>query len=459
MTSFASLVVFAVFALLAAPIASAATRSMVGSLGVVNPDIASPRSVDAGPLAFGKAAGPHPPSEGPKTITLAGATVGTFVGRRLTLPAGRLAFAGGGFRDFSGFDAVAQVTKTFMSDHDAATFRVGGGALAVCPGPGCSASGAGTAISFCPPLAPDPLHPAPGTAMAPIGNWNCVGFAVAGPGRRGIRLGINRNAAARYGGTLRLLRNQRATIWRVLEDPATPMAPAVVERAWRAGIHELAAGRTNFAFRALPENPGPRLFARLDARGAVTATSGCTRATGTIGIGKTFMRPGPSGPFAPITGPGNACGTAPAPAPSAAAQSWGFRMTTGALSGSDFFPFLDVRSTLGTPFRPQIAQRSFGQGFYFTRQGDDRITPLGHRNLALVGGGIAYDPKSGDAFFRVLDLRLRILTPEPQGASLLAVGGLALGFFACTRWPNRAAARARRRPTPHRPDQSPRSPA
>lgn len=395
----------------AAPSVSA-TRGMVGALGVVNPDVAQPGLFDAGPGAFGKKFGPHPPTAGVRTLSVAGATAGTFAGRKITLPANRMNFQGGHFRDFPAFPGIAQSTKTYMSVQPGATFMNGAGAVAFCPGPGCNSTGMGTAISFCPPLSPSPL--APGTAMAPIGNWSCTRYTAAGPGRRGIRLAIQNDNRSHFGGTLRILRSQRSTIWRVLEEPATPMGFAIVERAWRTGVYEEAAGGANFVQQTVPEHNGPQILARLNARGAITATAGCANGVGTIGPGKTYMGlPSPRGPFVPITGPGNACGTDPSPAPPG--QIIGFRMTTGTLSGSDFFPFLDATTRLGTPFNPAFQPLSFAQGMFFTRMGGDSNTPaLATRNIVLVGGGIAYDPKSANAYFRVTDLRLGIHVPEPE---------------------------------------------
>ncbi len=420
--------------LLASAPGGAATRTMFGSVSIMNPDVAPPNLFEAGRGAFGKGFGIHPPTAGYRTIQVAGATGGTFPGRAFTVMNGLMNLQGNRFRDFPGFAGIAQVTKTFMTQHPAATFMNGGGALAFCPGAGCVASGMGTAISFCPPLTPSSLAPAPGTAIAQVGNWQCTSYSAAGPGRRGIRLAIsNSPSAANFGGTLSLLRSQRATIWRVLEPPATPMALAVVERAWRTGAFAEAAGGPNFALQTLAENNGPHLLARLDSREAVTATFGCANAVGSVGAGKTFMLPLWNVPRVPITGPGNDCGTDPTPA--APGHAFGFRMTTGTLSGSDFFPLLDATTQLGTPFNPVFAERPFGQGMFFTRMGMDAATPTA-RNIVMLGGGIAYDPESGNAFFRVLDLRLLLQVPEPATASGLLA---AVAFMT-------AFARARRRP-------------
>jgi len=423
---FSGLVMVALLA--AASPGHARSATMYGAIGVVNPEVAPPDQLDSRLGAFGKGWGVLPPTAGVRTIDAIGTTLITSAGRALALAAGRLNFQGADQRAFPAFPDVAQVTQTFMSVQPAATFMAGGGALAFCPGPGCNASGMGTAISFCPPLARDPLHPAPGTAMAPIGNWNCTFYPSAGPSIRGIRIAIsNSPGAPHFGGTLRLLRSQRATIWRVLEAPSTPMAYGVVERAWRTGTAASVAGGENFGYATFPEQNGPHLLARLGAGGMVTATAGCANGVGTVGVGKTFMRPGLAGPYVPIIGPGNGCGTEPGPG--AAGHAYGFRLTTGTISGSDFFPFLDATTMSGTPFNPRFQPRSFGQGLFFTRMGRDVLAGSGVaavRNLAMIGGGIAYDPESGSAYFRLLDLRMGIFVPEPQGAAAPITGIAAL---------------------------------
>jgi len=273
--------------------------------------------------------------------------------------------------------------------------------------------------------------------MAQVGNWQCTSYSVAGPGRRGIRLAIsNSPSAANFGGTLRLLRNQRATIWRVLEPPMTPMALAVVERAWRTGAFNEAAGGPNFALQSLPERNGPHLLARLGARGDVTETFGCANGVGSVGAGKTFMLPAWNVPRVPITGPGNDCDTDPAPA--VPGHVFGFRMTTGTLSGSDFFPLLDATTRLGTPFAPVFVERPFGQGMFFTRMGMDSANTH-TRNIVMLGGGIAFDPESGNAFFRVLDLRLLLQVPEPATSSALL--SAVVFIAACARSHRRRARR------------------
>lgn len=417
----------AVGLLISGSTAGAATRAMVAALGVQNPSTLAPFFFEGGPRVVGKKFGAYPPQAGPVNVNVLGATAGTSVGRQLTLPANLLAFAGGRFRDFPSFPTVAQTTKVSTGSHDQATFMVGGGALAECPGPGCRLGGAGTAISFCPPLANNP--PAPGTVSNRVGNWDCADFGAPGAGNRRKRFAIrNAPGANKFGGVFNMLRNADSNVWRVLVAPMTGN-DAQVERSWmELNGFAWTPGRPNFEFRANPGNKGPRIRARLNANGAVEQTFGCANGVGTIGVGKTFMGiPDPGGPFPVILGLGGptfgACGTEPgADDPG---QGWGFKMTTGTISGSDDFPYSDETTALGTPFNPNRIARVPGQGFYFTRMGDDTVVGTA-RNIVLLGGAIAVDPNSGNAFDRVTTINMRLQVPEPAGAIGLLVGAGAL---------------------------------
>ncbi len=417
----------AIACLLGVGTASAATRGMVGALGVSNPSTTAPFAFEVGPRVVGKKFGPYPPNAGFQTLQVAGATGGTFPGRQITLMANQLNINGGRYRDFPAFPNVGQTTKTFMSVQNAATFMVGAGALANCPGPGCNLNGAGTAISFCPPLAHNPLNPAPGTVAAKVGNWDCNAYNAAGVGNRAKRFSITNSVGApHFGGTFSMLRNTRQNVWRIPVQPSTPNAPnAQAERSWMSlANHAWTPGRPNFQFASNPGNNGPRILARLDAGGAVKTTFGCANGVGTIGVGKTFMGiPAPGGPFLPIIGPGVNCGTDPGI--DNPGQGWGFKMTTGTLSGSDFFPFSTETTALGTPFNPNRIPLAFGNGFFFTRMGDDSVVGT-VRNIVLLGGGIAVDPDSGNAFDRVTHINMKLQVPEPAGAVGLLVGAGAL---------------------------------
>ncbi|MEZ4292240.1 MAG: hypothetical protein R3E53_17535 [Myxococcota bacterium] len=399
----------------------AATRNMTGSLGVFAPSVAEPFAFESGPAMLGRKQGIYPPTAGFATIQVAGATAGTFTGRPVTLAANKMNFAGGQFRDFPAFPNVGHVTRTNMDVQEAATFMAGGGALALCPGPGCASNGAATAISWCPPLNHNPANPAPGTVMNPVGNWNCTSYGAPGANnRRGIIRISNTPGAPHYGGTLNLLRNFRTTVWRVPVQPSTPMAnDAQVLRDYQSEMDfPWTPGQENFRFTSNPGEPGPRLFARLNANGAVEATFGCANGIGTVGQVYAGIPPA-GGPYNPIVVPGNNCGTDAQGAPPG--QGWGFRMTTGTISGSDDFPFSDETTALGTPFNPNRVFLTAAQGFFFTRMGEDSVTGT-VRNLVLLGGAIAVDPGSGNVFDRIAGLRMRIQVPEPAGAIGLIAG-------------------------------------
>jgi len=412
--------------------AGAATRNMTGAAGIFNPSVAAPFLFEGGVDVWGKKQGVYPPTDGAKVIDAAGTAPGTQVGRQVSIAANVAQMAGGKHRGFPAFPTVAQTTKTYMTANNAATFMIGGGALAGCPGPGCNLNGAGNEIEYCPPNIHNSAAPAPGTSMAKIGNWDCAAYNAAGAGNAAKRFVVsNARSNNHYGGTLTMLHSQNQNVWRVRVQPSAAGAPdAQVERSWMQVINEpWTPGLPNFQFHNLVNNNGPRIRARLDGEGAVTATFGCTNMVGTVGVGKTFMgRPPAIGPFNPIIGPGNNCGTAMAAL--TPGQGWGFKMTTGTFSGSDFFPFSDeTTASLGTPFNPHRALLAFGQGFYFTRMGDDSVTGTGAnqvRNLVLLGGGIAYDPGSQNAYDRMSTLRMRIVVPEPTGAIGLMVGAAAL---------------------------------
>jgi len=173
--------VVALTTLVLAGTAGAASRTMTGSIYVENPSA----GFELDPGVFGRKVGGtgpdlYPPTEGAKTITVLGTTTGTSVGRQVTLPASVINQTGFEFADFPAFANVGQVSKSFMTIQGAATFAENGGALAECPGPGCTASGAGTGINWCPPLIHNTTAPAPGTTGAQIGNWDCPGFGAAG---------------------------------------------------------------------------------------------------------------------------------------------------------------------------------------------------------------------------------------------------------------------------------------
>jgi hypothetical protein len=447
--------------LFASASAQAETRNMVGSLGVVNPSTAPPFFFGGGPTILGKKLGPYAPNAGWTTISVDGTTPNTFVGRQVTLAAGKFDFTELVVRDFPAFPSVANLTNSAMSVQLGATFAEGAGALAGCPGPGCTgyftttATGgvwsSGTAISWCPPAGEPAGTPSPGTPgtaqqspIPQIGDWNCASQQGAGNNALNVRIGIsNSPGAPHFGGTFSLLRNWNQNVWRVLIQPGTD-GIAEVSRTWRS-LNNLTwtPGFPNFQYLGEAGNPGPRLKARLAPNGAVTRTLGCVNEVGTVGGGKAggTEPEGPEGPvggdplFAvgnPFIGVGSNCGT-PA-TPQLPLQAWGFKMTTGDVEGSDPFPFLSVTSAvapttpppLGTAFSPNVNPRTAGQGFFFTRMGTDKTTGGTRRNIVLLGGGVARDPGSGNLFFRIMDLRLDMQVPEPGvGLGIMAgVSGL-----------------------------------
>lgn len=398
--------------------AGAATRSMTGSLGVINPSTATPFLFESEVGVFGKKAGAYAPTDGFKTISVTGATASTSVGRQVTVPANRLNWAGDRIRFFPSFGNVGQTSKVFSQVQNQATFMVGAGALAECPGPGCTASGLGTQISWCPPLV-QPATPAPGTAGNQIGDWSCPSYpAGAIGGNRGQWIRISNSAgpaANHFGGTLSLIRNETFDIWRILVQPGTQGTPAEASRQFQVLASAWAPGQANFNYLSEPSKPGPRILAALGAQGQVTQTFGCVNGVGTVG--QPFSPGNPAGQV------GSNCGT-PAPG-TQPLQNWGFKMTTGTISGSDFYPFLDATTVLGTPFAPNFQQQAYGDGFFFTRMGTDTVMGTS-RNLVLLGGGVAVDPPSGNAYFRISDLRLSLTVPEPAMGLGLIAGATAL---------------------------------
>jgi hypothetical protein len=392
---------------------------MTGAIGVINPSTLSPFYFESGPGVFGKKIGAYPPTDGFKYISVAGTTAGTTTGRTVTIPSGLLNWSGARSRSFPNFSNVALTFKTFMSVQQGAQFMPGAGALADCPGgDGCN----GSVISWCAPPTQPTATPAPGTPGNRIGNWSCATY---GSGTRGtfanVRIQIQ-PGANKFGGTFSLLRNTDSNVWRVLVQPGTQGTPAEVTRSYMDLMSKAwTGGRPNFQYTPNSSNMGPRLLAALNANGAITQTYGCVNQATDATPGGTFV------PFkdggAPIIGLGNNCGTDFSANPPG--QGWGFKMTTGTIAGSDFYPFLDATTMLGTPFAPNFQYRSFGDGFFFTRRGTDTVMGSS-RNLVLVGGGVAADPTSGNSFFRITDLRMTLETPEPTMGLGLAAGAIGL---------------------------------
>ncbi|MBW2424854.1 MAG: hypothetical protein JRG86_11420, partial [Deltaproteobacteria bacterium] len=413
--------------------AQAATRNMVGSVGVINPSVAPPNYFGHGPQVLGKKVGPYAPDAGWATLQVAGTTTGTFVGRQVTLPANRMNFSGIAFRDFAAFPTVAQVTKSYNSTQpDTEIFNVGGGALGQCPGNGCTFSsfttntGAGTttvvvqgtAISWCPPLAGEATAtPAQGTFNNQIGDWNCASQQGAAVGAANIRIGIsNAPGANNFGGTFSMLENSTRNVWRVAVQPGTDGIAEVFRNGNIVAGRTFEGGRENFEYISNPAIAGPRINARLNANGAVVETFGCVNGIGTVG--QEFEVGG-----APYPNPGSNCGTGIAPDPG---QRWGGRLTTGDLEGSDPWPFISVTTQPpGSAFAVNVNPRTAAQGFFFTRMGTDNVVGT-RRNIVLVGGGVSTDPASGNLAFWLTDLRFDLTVPEPAMGLGLVAGATAL---------------------------------
>ena len=161
--------------LVIASAAEAANVPMSGSLGVINPSVAPPRYFERGPWVIGNInPGPYAQNTPAGNVAVGGGPGPTFVGRQITLAKNKFLFTGFQLRDFTAFPQVAQVSFNYTTSQQAATFMNGGGALAACPGPGCTGPvGSGSAISWCPPgppsiPLPETLEPrwATGTARA-----------------------------------------------------------------------------------------------------------------------------------------------------------------------------------------------------------------------------------------------------------------------------------------------------
>jgi len=418
-----------------------ASRSMTGTFHVENPS----SNLELPPGVYGKKVGgalPNtlPPTDGTRMIAVTGATSTTSTGRQITVASGQLDRTGFDFATFPPFANVGQVSKSFMTTQMQATFANGAGALAACPGNGCTASGAGTAISWCPPVAPTTMMMGTGTTATTIGStatpngeWDC-GFWLdaALAGERGLRISISNAAGAgapHFGGTLDILRNQLLNVWRVPVQPSTPNAsdaevtrsfmdfadPTNLPKPWPGGDE-------NFHYVQATGNNGPRILASINANGAIAGTHGCVNGVGTVGGG---------GYVPQVVNPvlGSNCGTDPVQG--SPGQDWGFKMTTGTISGSDPYPFGPVVTTAlspGTIFNPNFGTQAASLGFFWSRQGGDSASGT-NRNIVLLGGGVSVDPGSGNSFFRTTRLEMNMTIPEPATSlGLLAGAGVLIGL-------------------------------
>jgi hypothetical protein len=330
--------------------ANAAARYAFGQVGINNP------SVTGGTANFERGPG----AIGAQVSATGTDTVMTVPGRAFTLPAGAADFSGFDLNSFPGFAIVAQNSFSFMTTQPfAESFMAGGGAAA------------GGAIDFCPPQ--QPATPLQGNLSCPI--WN-------NPGAGNYTVAIHiaqRPGGVAFGGTLRLMRNLTNSFnWFAL-PPFIPLgnttqlqevtkAPNPVNLFWEPGL-------PNYGFISDINYSGTHFNARLTTMGKI-ASLVSTLTTGTQ------------------VGPSKDIG-------------WGFKMTTGAISGSDVYPPVGVT----TPF------------FVFQTTGSDTVTPSGNiRNIVLLGGSISRSGKFGSLFNRISILDIAV--PEPA-----TLGGLAAGMF------------------------------
>ncbi len=340
--------------LLTASVTNAAPRYISGTGGVLNPSTGS-SPFERGPIqvsAIGEADGT--------------ATNATSVGNPFTVPMGAIEIAGHQERAFPTFAFVVQ------NSFDYATTQPFSERLE--PGAGAAAAGP---INFCPPQAdPDPLN----------GNLACTAFTAPGTGNYTVRIGIDQRRdgggtplGVAFGGTLRLARNiTNSNVW-FGKPPFLPLGNTTgMQRASKqpnSAVDIWTPGQENFGFNTNGNVKGPQYSVMLT----------------------------PSGKAASVTaGPFPATGTDDPPD-----RGWGFKMTTGAVTGSDVYPPLGG----ATPF------------FFFASTGNDTVTPSGEiRNIVLIGGGVSLSGASGSLFNRVQVLDIAMVVPEPAQAGGLAAG-------------------------------------
>ena len=107
--------------------AGAASRSMIGSILIENPSA----GFELAPGIYGKPVGQqvggnfYPPTADVPQVSVAGTTAGTSVGRTITVPANRLNRSGFAYNVYPAFSNVGQVSKSFMTIQNAATFANG----------------------------------------------------------------------------------------------------------------------------------------------------------------------------------------------------------------------------------------------------------------------------------------------------------------------------------------------
>jgi PEP-CTERM motif len=353
-------------ALIAGGQAQAAPRYMGGRGGIANASVSGNNTWERGPVRVSTIVANDSPS-----------TDMTAAGNAFTMPVGAMALTGMNLRFFPTFVFVAQNSFSFMTTlPQAERLENGQGAAATAP------------INFCPPKNdPNPLN----------GNLNCLDWANPGDPNYRIRMGIDRRRTAggdpiggAFGGTLRLARNVTSSnVW-FAKPPYLALGNLTgmqrVSKQPNSAVDIWTPGRTNFAFGTNINAKGPQYSAMLGTQGQIASLT--------------------AGPF-PATGVNDPVD-----------RGWGFKMTTGVISGSDQSPALGG----GIPF------------FSFATTGDDTVTAGGQvRNIVLVGGGIALSGASGSLFERLQILDVVMAVPEPATLAGLGMGFAALLAFARVR--------------------------
>jgi hypothetical protein len=286
------------------------------------------------------------------------------------------------YRTFAGIVYVAQLTFNYETTHGTAMLSPNNGAAAAAP------------ISFCPPVSgfvggntqctfwEYPNNP---TATPPSNNRQArIHIEPAGPS----------NA---FGGVLELMRNVTGQVWLLKPPFPTPPltgASAIASKNPRTVTQPWAGGLENYQYGTEPRGNGPNYPVSLDGNGVIQGfltTPSCGTPPCNLGT--------PTSPMSPGT-------------------NWGFRLTTGVVSGSDASPPLNAT----TPF------------FFWAEQGQDTtsMTTGGgtQRNLVLIGGGISKSPASGTPTMFNTITKIRMVVPEPAMSSGLVAGLLLLGAAA-----------------------------
>ncbi len=373
-------VVIALAMLFAASTAYAGTRAALGVGGVQNPSVAGANSWERGPMWVNT------------NVTIPGSGASTSPGKTFTLPPGNMILTGHNQRAFPTFAFVAQNSFSFMTTQPyAEQFKAGGGAAAL------------NSIQFCPPL----------NNATNDGNLSCPGYSNPGIGNRPAFIGIDQvkspqtplgtPAANAFGGTLRMGRNvSQAAVWFgkppfCPNPPSTALGPngcvQIVSKQPNSGFENWTPGLTNYEY-ITGQNPnGAWWNAWLTTNKAQISTLlDCSGASCV-----------PAGSAAPTI-------MAPVPTNNPNDVAWGFKMTTGIVSGSDIYPPVGPN----TPY------------FTFVSTGQDTTTGGGERNIVMIGGSIALSGASGSLFNRVSQLQLTLEVPEPATSAALAAGMLGL---------------------------------